>query len=228
MYLLLHTTYTSVEIALCKEGTIVSTLSINKYDASANLIVAIDTLCKQANIGIADLDYIVVHVGPGPFTTLRTNIATANGIAFASGIKLVGVDGLYTFVSEHHNNKEDHATVALLNAYSSDLYYAVLYQGQIKTGILYGLNAITEFIQKLPNTSLNFIGNGVTIHQTLLQELCGSRAIITIPVPENCSLQAVAYQGWLQWKNHEHVADQLTPLYLKQYSAPLKPMKNAS
>lgn len=220
MYLVLHTTYTHVEIALCNQGTIIHACSLSKYDASTLMIDRIQAVGQNADVQLTDIEYIVVHVGPGPFTTLRTCIATANGIAFATGLKLVGVDGLQTFVEEHHQDSSL-PTIAFLNAFAFDTYYAIADQTGIKTGILYGLEQLTEFLKRVQTPSL-FIGNGVTLHQDLIQQICQQNSIIQQPLPESCSLHAVARKGWLQWNAGQNICDQALPLYLKNYSAPLK------
>lgn len=219
MYLVLHTTYTHVEIALGHEGTLTHASSVSKYDASALLIGRLEAVCQNAQVSLADIEYIVVHVGPGPFTTLRTSIATANGIAFATGLKLVGVDGLQTFVEEHHQ-EVSLPTIALLNAFAFDTYYAIADTTGIKTGILYGIDELTEFLKAIQTPAL-FIGNGVILHQDLIQQICQQNAIISHPIPESCSLSAVARKGWQQWNTGQTICDQALPLYLKSYSTPI-------
>ena len=49
---------------------------------------------SDAGLGPADLDEIVVGVGPAPFTGLRAGIVVAKALAFATGARLVGHDVL--------------------------------------------------------------------------------------------------------------------------------------
>jgi tRNA threonylcarbamoyladenosine biosynthesis protein TsaB len=58
-----------------------------RHDASArgaDLLVAIDLVCRRAAVAPARLDAIAVGAGPGSFTGLRIGMATAKGIAFAA------------------------------------------------------------------------------------------------------------------------------------------------
>ncbi len=68
-----------------------------RHDAStrhADLLVAIDELCRRAAVAPAQLDAIAIGAGPGSFTGLRIGMATAKGIAFAAGRPLWLVSSL--------------------------------------------------------------------------------------------------------------------------------------
>jgi len=61
---------------------------------SADLLVAIDAMCKAASIPPGELDAVAIGAGPGSFTGLRIGMATAKGIAFAAGVPLWAVSSL--------------------------------------------------------------------------------------------------------------------------------------
>lgn len=68
-----------------------------RHDASgrtADLLVAIDDVCKRAGVAPIDLDAVAIGAGPGSFTGLRIGMATAKGIAFAAGKPLWAVSSL--------------------------------------------------------------------------------------------------------------------------------------
>ena len=58
------------------------------------LLLLCEQALNQANIGWNDLARIGVGVGPGTFTGLRIGVATAQGLAQASGVELVAVSTL--------------------------------------------------------------------------------------------------------------------------------------
>jgi tRNA threonylcarbamoyladenosine biosynthesis protein TsaB len=60
----------------------------------ADLLVAIDRLCREAGVAPGELDAIAVGAGPGSFTGLRIGMATAKGIAFAANRPLWAVSSL--------------------------------------------------------------------------------------------------------------------------------------
>ncbi len=51
-------------------------------------------LLVEAGVGWAELEQIVVGIGPGTFTGLRIGIATARGLAHATGARLIGLGSL--------------------------------------------------------------------------------------------------------------------------------------
>src|SRR4051812_47653422 len=52
------------------------------------LMPGVDHVIRQAGLGFSDLDALAVGIGPGGFTGLRIGIATAHGIAHATGTPL--------------------------------------------------------------------------------------------------------------------------------------------
>ena len=60
----------------------------------ADLLVAIDRLCREAGVAPPALDAVAVGAGPGSFTGLRIGMATAKGIAFAAKRPLWAVSSL--------------------------------------------------------------------------------------------------------------------------------------
>jgi tRNA threonylcarbamoyladenosine biosynthesis protein TsaB len=61
------------------------------------LLGAVDGCLQRAGCSLEDVDGLAVSVGPGSFTGLRVGLATAKGLAFATGAWLVGVPTLDAF-----------------------------------------------------------------------------------------------------------------------------------
>jgi tRNA threonylcarbamoyladenosine biosynthesis protein TsaB len=66
----------------------------------ADLLVAIDRVCRDAAVAPADLHAIAIGAGPGSFTGLRIGMATAKGIAFAARRPLWAVSSLAALAAD--------------------------------------------------------------------------------------------------------------------------------
>jgi tRNA threonylcarbamoyl adenosine modification protein YeaZ len=58
------------------------------------LLPRIEECLARANLALSDIDVFAVGVGPGSFTGVRVGVATAKGLAFATGKPLRGVVSL--------------------------------------------------------------------------------------------------------------------------------------
>jgi tRNA threonylcarbamoyladenosine biosynthesis protein TsaB len=90
------------------------------------LVPAIDALCRQAGISVADLDAVAVDIGPGLFTGLRVGLATATTIATARNIPAVGVTSLEALA--HPHRRRPGPLAAVIDARRGEVYWA-LFEG---------------------------------------------------------------------------------------------------
>lgn len=91
----LESATTQVGVALGgPDGVIVSFHSTRERRHAESLAPAIDFLCRQADVGLDEIDAVAVDVGPGLFTGLRVGLATGKAIAHARSVPMVGVSSL--------------------------------------------------------------------------------------------------------------------------------------
>ena len=150
--------YQYLTISLSDDTTMIETQTVSKFQAISLLIPTLQTMLAAHNLTLADIACIGINTGPGPFNTLRSIIATANGISFAKQIPLVGCNGLELMLQE----TDDHNTVVILDAFGSDVYFA------IKSSGIQGYNSIENLVAELnqsTNTTIIFMGNGAVKHQ---------------------------------------------------------------
>lgn len=89
-------------------------------ELSDTLLQHILAVCKEQNRELAALDRIVVHRGPGGFTTLRIGVATANALGYALDIPVVGVTGPIASLEDlllHTNDTETTEDVPVMPFY---------------------------------------------------------------------------------------------------------------
>ncbi|HSW73786.1 MAG TPA: tRNA (adenosine(37)-N6)-threonylcarbamoyltransferase complex dimerization subunit type 1 TsaB [Candidatus Limnocylindria bacterium] len=218
-FLAIQNTYEAIEVALCDTTRQLDAAQISKIDASKLLINTLDQLLQRNNRSLSDISFIAVNQGPGPFTTLRVVIATVNGISFARGIPLVGINGLQALLQEHAHTNYPFA-LGLLNAFNNDVYFGVSSHGtMIQDGYDNIHTLMTHLVQQFPTQSFYCSGNAIALHRTEIIAALGSRAIIPEHIPATCSLEQIHSLGLEQWHQRIGIATQLMPLYLKPFTS---------
>lgn len=219
-FLAIQNDYTTIQLALFDANRLCLFTEEDKRRASKCIIPLCSNLLREQSLSLSDLSFIAVNQGPGPFTTLRTVIASMNGISFATGLPLIGVDSLKAFAQEQYNSAYPY-TVILLNAFTRDVYYALDVKGkELETGC----KPITILLEVLrhsipPEQAICFIGGGVELHRGLILEEFKERAVIPEPNPEGCSIAQIASTALECWNKKENISQQLFPLYLKRTTA---------
>lgn len=215
--LAIQNNYDEVQFALMQDTTQIQYDSISKMKASTELISHVNSLLATHNLSLSDLSYIAANCGPGPFTTLRVVITTINGIAYATKIPLIGINGLFAAAHEWQDDTYP-LTAILFNAFGNDVYALVMKQNK---QLMYGAYAITDLLLELKNESgtIRFLGNGTTLHKNLIASELGSKAYIPETIPAYCSLEAIARMGYEEWSSKQSGVSELMPVYLKQHPA---------
>ncbi len=215
-FLALQHTYEGIEIGLFSNGTLIDIVKDNKKQASKTIINLIDHLLVKNKCNLDTLDFFVCNQGPGPFTTLRVVIATLNGINFSLKKPIIPVNGLESLLLEKNNT--DQITVALLNAYANDAYFAIQDNNSKKSEIGYKniTNLLEKLQQKYPHENICFIGQGAQLYKEIINNKGKNFSIDDNYI--NCSLKSIGKSG-LEAYNNKTIkpVTQLQPLYLKKW-----------
>lgn len=209
---------------------------VDNFNISENFIIYLDNFMKKNQCSIYDLDFIALDQGPGAFTSLRATIASCNGISFASGIPLIGIDGLNAlskeiadfysaYIDSLFKVNKNILLVALLNAYNNDVYYSIsgleLVNNKHEIRLLEpkSYQNIYEFLSKIvsnyPNYKFVFCGNGAILHKNLILQQLGDRAIFNEEFPAVASAKCIAEIGRSYFIEGNNLSRKLLPLYLK-------------
>src|SRR5271170_8040917 len=100
-YIILQYPYESIQIALCKNGSILEQITEHKFNAIRSTIPNIQILLQKHNLTLADIACIGVNIGPGPYNTLRALLTMANGIHFAAKTPLISANALELLSQEY-------------------------------------------------------------------------------------------------------------------------------
>jgi tRNA threonylcarbamoyladenosine biosynthesis protein TsaB len=219
-YIAIQNTYDIFEMALFINNTLHDTIQEDKRHTSKMFIPLLDQLLTRNNITLASLAFCAVNCGPGPFSTLRSVIASVNGLHAATNIPLIGIDGLDATFLEFYNADYQH-TVVLINAFNNEIYYLIADGKQIISKGYQKIDTFLEQIKKTYPAPINFIGNGVTLHHNLITNVLGDNAVIANPIPQFCSLTTIAHMGLEAFKANNYTTDYLMPLHLKKHAVEL-------
>ena len=127
-----------------------------------------------------DLDLIAVSAGPGRFTGLRVGMATAKGLAAATGIPVVPVSTLRALAL---SSGRSGPVAPLIDARRGEVY-AALFDGDTRL-----LQDIACPPDELPRAfppvdgTLGFVGGGAAAYAELIAEAFGERAAIDTHAP---------------------------------------------
>lgn len=106
-------------VAVVDDHTVLAEQRHGSGGRGADLLVAVDAVCKQAGVAPAQLDAIAVGAGPGSFTGLRIGMASAKGIAFAAGRPLWTTSSLAALA---HEDARPGLVVAALDARRGEVF----------------------------------------------------------------------------------------------------------
>jgi tRNA threonylcarbamoyladenosine biosynthesis protein TsaB len=87
------TATSATSCALLRDGELLG----HRFTEARSVLLAADELAREAGIGPAEIDGLVVGTGPGSFTGVRIGLATARGLALALDIPVAGVSTLHAF-----------------------------------------------------------------------------------------------------------------------------------
>lgn len=90
MILFIDVSNPEVTLALIDQ-VMIRRLKFASQRLSESLLSAVEKFLRKNKLKIVDLKKIAVVTGPGPFSRMRTAVATANALAYALNIPVVGI-----------------------------------------------------------------------------------------------------------------------------------------
>jgi len=89
---------------------------------SLRLLPMIDSVLKQANVKLTELDGIIFGQGPGSFTGVRIGIGVTQGLAFSAELSARGVSTLQAMAQQAFDDKGERKVIAAIDARMSEVY----------------------------------------------------------------------------------------------------------
>ena len=99
------------------------------FKHAEQLTTCIDALLQEAGLQYSELDAVAVTGGPGSYTGLRIGAATAKGICFGTGAKLLALNTLEVmaegFLQAHSDLPADALLIPMLDARRMEVFTTV-------------------------------------------------------------------------------------------------------
>ena len=209
--------------AIVEDDTLVAEYNVQyKKTHSQTLLPMLDELKKMVELDLKTVDAIALAAGPGSFTGLRIGSATAKGLAQAWGKPIVpvpttaglaynlfGATGLICPIMDARRNQVYNG----LYTFEGEKLVTVCEQRAL---------SVEELAEELNarGSEVLFLGDGVDVYRTLLEELLRVRHQWALPHLSNQRAGAVAALGeQLYLSGVKQTAAEHTPVYLRMSQA---------
>jgi len=189
---------------------------------SERLLPAIDRMLRDAGVSLVELSGIAVSIGPGSFTGLRIGLSTVKGLAYSTGLPVVGVPTLEALAWAVPFVREQVCPV--LDARKQEVYAALFKyeRGELVRVMEDAALAPEALCAKIRRPTL-LLGDGLAVYVGLFQRLLGDRMIIPPPPHRGPRAACVAELGRRRLLRGERdPVDALIPRYLRPSEAELR------
>lgn len=224
----IETSTTQGGVAVVGEDHVLCETVLNvEVTHSERLLPAVDRALADARISLEALGGIAVSIGPGSFTGLRIGLSTAKGLAYATGLPLVGVPTLEAMAWALPAARWQVCPV--LDARKQEVY-AALFRHEPA-----GLRRVTddaalapEDLCRLIRTPTLLLGDGLAPYAAVFRERLGDK-MLSPPVASRGPRPAcVAELGRQRLVRGERDAiESLVPRYLRPSEAELRRRRDA-
>ena len=161
---------------LCEEKLMAEYTVNNKKTHSEKMMGVLNKALEDSGIGFKDIDAIAVAKGPGSFTGIRIGMASAQGMAHALGIPMIGVNTLDGLA---YNLLESSSLLCpVIDAQRGDVYTSLYrWEGEELVQLWnYEIISSEQLIEKLNSLEdkVKILGDGVPVLAKVLGAQFGS------------------------------------------------------
>lgn len=207
----------TASVSIATDGNIKKYLTNEVQKEHASFIhVAIQSLLKDVQINITDIDAIACTVGPGSYTGLRVGLAAAKGICYALDKPLLTINTLHAIAHAVYIKQEKNIPLyycPMIDARRMEVYTA-LYEQDLKEITPAHAVVVDENFCETPLRERNviFCGNGMQ----KFKKLCSSKhAFFEESAEIYSSTNILSYSKYLA-KDFANLV-MAAPLYSKEF-----------
>ena len=176
---------------------------------AARLLPAIEATLRRGGVEVADVDLFAVTVGPGSFTGVRIGLATARGLALATGRPLAGYSTLDVLLAGAPGG-DGRTLVAAIDTKRGDVYLKIA-SGEPFVGAPQDLRA------RIVPGAIRLIGDASEMFASELSALgLDAEATVGTGAPGAAVLARLAlHDGVEHWRTANHELGLPRPVYLR-------------
>ncbi len=214
--------------ALVGDGGLCSEYTLNvEATHSERLLPTIERMLCDARIELGSLSGFAVSIGPGSFTGLRIGLSTVKGLAYATGLPVVGVPTLEALASGLSFAAEP--VCPILDARKQEVYAALFQWEHGRLVRLMDDSAVAPeaLCEKIHRPTI-FLGDGLLTYGELLQRLLGDRLLVPAAPGRGARPAWVAELGRRRLLRGERdPIETLVPAYLRPSEAELRRLRGS-
>ena len=197
-------------VALFQDGTLVAEASQRVSNAHGeSLLPMVAALFAETGWTAADVERWGVGIGPGSFTGVRIAVATAKGIAIATGARLVGVISLDAIA----DGLEADVVASVLGAGKGEVFVQARRGGNVVLGPSHVVLAeVGEYLARIAGSSSAIVVAGEDAAGLDLSAV-GSRVTLATAPPHDLPRASVV--GRIALSREPDDTDALEPLYVR-------------
>jgi tRNA threonylcarbamoyladenosine biosynthesis protein TsaB len=210
-------------VALVGEDGLRSEYTLNVAATySERLLPAIERVLRDARIGLDALSGMAVSIGPGSFTGLRIGLSTVKGLAYSTGLPVVGVPTLEALAWTLPFAGEQVCPV--LDARRQEVYAALFrYERGRPVRIMEDTALAPEALCRKIRRPTVFLGDGLAAYGDLFRRCLGDRMLVPPPACRGARPACVADLGRQRLlRGDQDPTDSLVPRYLRPSEAELR------
>lgn len=216
----IETSTAQSSVCLGTERGLVASAALGRGQAHGEFLApAIEFCLEQAHIGIGSVNGIAVSLGPGLFTGMRVGISTAQALAHARRLPVVGLASLDLIAFGQRHVRR--LLCGVLDARRSELFWAFY---RSSPG---GVQRVSEFRRgpagklageiESQSEDVLCLGDGAVANRALLEAAGAETGSVATAYPSAQSVVELALPRFLR-EDTQHPED-LRPIYLRKADA---------
>ena len=205
------------------QGVIADTLLNLPVTHSERLLAAIGWVLDQSSCTLTDLNAIAISLGPGSFTGLRIGVSVVKGLAFATGLPVVGVSTLDVLAAQI--SPTSYTICPVLDARKAEVYTALYrYEGEDRVKRLTSYRAMRpgELVAQIREKTI-FIGDGTRTYGDYFRNTLPSFALfpaLPLRVPHGSVVATLGLE--LLQRGETLDVSAFIPIYVRPSEAEMK------